>query len=240
MNENHFEEINAFYYGNMDAEQKALFEAKLILNKSLANDFDEFKTTLERFKAENIHQLKAQFQKLDEQLNKTLVVKPVYNFTKYFAIAASFAFLFLVVWLGYNKYNDNNFSAYEIKEAGLPVLMGVNDKIEFDNAMSLYKMNKFEESAAILLKLNQNFVNDTTSYFLGVNYYELENYTQAKLNFISIPANSVFYNKSQYFLGFSYLKQGEKEKAISYFKKLSAIDNDLQDNAKNILKKLSQ
>ena len=240
MNENHFEEINAYYYDSMDAENKALFEAKLILDKSLAQDFDEFKSSVKLFKTENILQLKAQFQKLDEQLNKTLVVKPVYNFKRYFAIAASFAFIFLVVWFGVNKYNDNNFSAFEIKEAGLPVLMGANDKIEFDNAMSLYKMNKFEESSGILLKLNQNFANDTTSYFLGVNYYELENYTQAKLNFTNIPANSVFYHKSQYFLGFSYLKQGEKEKAIPYFKKLSAIDNDLQDNAKNILKKLSQ
>ena len=219
MNENHFEEINAYYYNRMDASHKALFEAKLILDESLADDFDEFKTTVEQFKAENIHQIRSQFQKLDEQLNKTLVVKPVYNIKKYFAIAASFAFIFLVVWLGYNNYNDNNFSAYEIKEAGLPVLMGANDKMEFDNAMSLYKMNKFEESAAILLKLNQNFANDTTSYFLGVNYFELEKYKQAQTTFKLIPPNSIFYNKSQYFLGFTYLKQGEKEKAIPYFKK---------------------
>jgi tetratricopeptide (TPR) repeat protein len=240
LEEHHFEEINAYYKGEMDVENTTLFEAKLILDQSLAKDYHEFINTIGKFKADNPHPLKLQFQKIEEQLNKTEVIKANYSFQKYLSIAASVVFIFLITWFGYNKYNQNNFTALEIKEAGLPVLMGVNDKVEFDNAMTLYKMNKFDESLALFLKLQKSSTNDTLNYFIGLNYYELKNYPQARAKFAAVGTNSIFYNKSLYFLGFSYLKQNEKDKAIPFFKQLSTTDNDLQSNAKNILKKISE
>lgn len=224
----------------MDVENTTLFEAKLILDQSLAKDYHEFINTIGKFKADNPHPLKLQFQKIEEQLNKTGAVKSNYNFKKYLVIAASLVFIFLISWFGYNKYNQNNFTAFEIKEEGLPVLMGANDHIVFDNAMTLYKMNKFDESLALFLKLQQSSTNDTLNYFTGLNYYELKKYPQARANFTAVGANSKFYNKSLYFLGFSYLNENEKDKSAPFFKQLSTTDNDLQSNAKNILKKISE
>jgi hypothetical protein len=53
----------------------------------------------------------------------------------------------LVLGLGYYYYKNKplDLTAYEYKDAGLPVLMGSDGNINFNNGMSAFKMKDFQQ-----------------------------------------------------------------------------------------------
>ena len=44
--EENFDEINAYHFKELNAEDKTLFEAKLIINPHLSDEYEHFKTII--------------------------------------------------------------------------------------------------------------------------------------------------------------------------------------------------
>lgn len=134
------------------------------------------------------------------------------------------AVLIPLMGIGYfmmNSSSSNLYSKYYEKEIGLPVTMGNDTKIVFNNTMNAFKDNEFKES---LLGFNDllenNPTNDTLLYFIGCANLELENLDKAILSFNEVSEPLILKQKSEYKLLLVYLK---KEDYISAKKVLQQI-----------------
>lgn len=120
-----------------------------------------------------------------------------------------------------NGSKNNLFDKYYEKEVGLPVLMGNDTKITFNNAMNAFKDDSYEEAIDgfnRLLELKPS--NDTLHYFLGCAYFEHGNVTKAEENYKSIGDRSAFSQKRDYRLALLYIKNGELELSAKILEKI--------------------
>ena len=239
-NKLYFDEINDYHFGKLSPEERLRFEANLIINPELYEAYEEFKTTLAIIKAQDAQNLKNNFQLLDSKLDKELV-KPnqsVSRFIKYVAVTLFLGFLAATVFIYIIQHkNDRPVSSYNVKEVGLPVVMGVGDS-ELDNAMSAYKLNDFNRSKKMLTDIFSRKQSDTVAYFIGIDEFELGSYSSAIKYFLKVKNRSTFYYKSQYRLGLSYWEIGETANARQVFIGLKSSSSPFSVQAEIILKKL--
>jgi len=134
-----------------------------------------------------------------------------------------------LIGLGYfmmNNTSKNLYSKYYEKEIGLPVTMGNDTKIVFNNTMNAFKDNEFKES---LLGFNdllaQHPTNDTLLYFIGCANLELENLNKAILNFNEVNEPLILKEKSEYRLALVYLKKEEYKLAKKVLQQITGNKN---------------
>jgi|GEM_PF-2572921 tetratricopeptide (TPR) repeat protein len=233
-----FDEINDYHFGNLSAQDKLLFDSRLIIDLELAAAYEEFSDTLKIIKQQNIHNLKNDFQLLDAVLDKEFLSnqkrKPVILY-----IAATLVVLLSIsmIYFHQNKL-DNPAKAYYEKDIGLPVVMGENNNIQLDRAMSFYKLNDYEKAKNILTLLSNKKPTDTLTYYIGVNNYELGQYKNAINFFKKVDKQSSFYDKAQYRLGLSYWQVNEIDSTRQVFSNLKSPSSSYSVQAELILKKI--
>lgn len=139
------------------------------------------------------------------------------------------AVLIPLMGIGYfmmNSSSSNLYSKYYEKEIGLPVTMGNDIKIVFNNTMNAFKDNEFKES---LLGFNDllenNPTNDTLLYFIGCANLELENLDKAILSFNEVSEPLILKQKSDYRLLLVYLKKEEYELAKKVIQQITGNEN---------------
>jgi TolA-binding protein len=111
---------------------------------------------------------------------------------------------------------------------------------QYAEAINMYKQGKYDLAAPLFNALVQKDTsNITASFYLGITQLELRNYEQAITQLSkSISKPQEFTKEAQWYLGLSYLKTGEKTKAIPYFEILSESEGFYQDQAKKLLRRL--
>jgi len=159
----------------------------------------------------------------DTLLEEKKKKNPLQNWLKYAAV------LIPLIGTGYfmlNNTSKNLYAKYYEKEVGLPVTMGNDNKIIFNEAMNAFKDNEFEES---LLGFNEllknNTTNDTLHYFIGCANLELNNLNKAILNFEEVKKPQHLKEKSDFKLVLVYLKEEEYRSAKKILQKISENKN---------------
>ena len=123
-----------------------------------------------------------------------------------------------------------------------PITRGNNSGFSAQYVEALKKYNQEDyRSAANLFNdiIKQNGTLEAPHLFQGITQLELGNHDLAISHFSKVVESSQEYLKeAQWYLGLSYLKMGDKSKAIFYFKTLSETEGFYRDQSKALLRRL--
>jgi len=232
----HLELIEAYIEGTLTQEEKIDFEVRLLVDRELEEEFELYKNIVGGFqhiKTENIRQ---QLQAIDEELDN----KKNSSTNKFYWWAGIAACLiFLQIYL----YNSKSTIPLPIEE-GLPVVMGDDNNVEFQNAMQLFKGGKYDAS---INRFNKLIImhpdNDTLNYFLGCSELNIQQYLSASkhLQIVNVTNSSVFNLKAKYFLAYTLYKTNKTEDAKVLLDELNSnSDNPFVEETKAFLKEINE
>ena len=232
----HLELIEAYVEGTLNQEEKIDFEVRLLVDKDLEEEFELYKKIVGSFKDIQSENIRQQLQAIDEELDN----KKNSSTNKFYWWAGIAACLiFFQIYL----YNSKFTIPLPIEE-GLPVVMGDDNNVEFQNAMQLFKGGKYDASINRLNKLILiNPDNDTLNYFLGCAELNVQQYLSASkhLEIVDATNSSVFNLKAKYFLAFALYKTNKTKEAKVLLDELNSnTDNPFVEETKAFLKEVNE
>lgn len=123
-----------------------------------------------------------------------------------------------------------------------PITRGFNSSLskQYDLAIKMYNQGNYNFAAPMFNDIiQQDNSNIAPHFFQGITQMELGNYSKA-ISYLSFVTShpQEYIKEAQWYLALSYLKTGEKTKAIPYFKILSESEGFYQDQAKKLLRRL--
>lgn len=213
--------IENYCEGKLSAVEHTDFEARLLIDAELKEEFELYKVIVTGIKEQGEDDLKAKLKLADNELDSEPKIielkKDNKKSIKYWTIAASVVFIVGagLFWSLANKTNLPQLATvYYEKEKGLPDEMSVTET-QLADVMNLYKSGDYVATRNKLeLLLKENYTNDTLHYFYGVVNYELDNYRLSRASFNSIKTESKYFEKAQYRLILIALKTNDKQYAL--------------------------
>ncbi len=123
-----------------------------------------------------------------------------------------------------------------------------NFRKSYEKALNLFRARHYTDAIqqfSLLLKTNPNHpLASNCHYWIGESYYALKDYAKAKTAFQSVLGYSKTYKKEPalLMLGLSYLRLGDRQKAVEKFRTLSEMDpnSHYAKIARRYLKKLER
>lgn len=216
------ETIERYLKNTMENTERTAFDKKLNENPELQQQVKDIETMLFGVRKALFKNKTKQFHdELIPEKSEVQTDKKVFKLNfKYISIAASVVILLGSVWFfNQPKSNVGLFDKYYIEDRGLETNMGETDNYTFDDAMVDYKHGKYNKAIDkwTILRTSKP-ENDTLNYFLGVAHLANKNEAEA-INYLKIVAKtnkSAFINEAYFYLGLSYLKMNNLEKAKEY------------------------
>lgn len=98
-NQKYFDEINAYHFNELNAEEKTLFEAMQIINPDLSDEYERFKAIVTIIKEEQRAELLQAFKQEDKVLDKDLLHLTLKSKLPLYLIIAAVIAVFLMVFL---------------------------------------------------------------------------------------------------------------------------------------------
>ncbi len=232
----HIELIEAYLEGNLSEEEKVDFEVQLLVDKDLEEEFELYKKIVGGFQDIRLENIRKKLQAIDDEMD-SISNKPSAKFYWWAGLAA--CLIFFQIFLNYTK----NSIPLPLEE-GLPVLMGDDHNLTFQNAMQLYKNGKYDASINRFKQLVvANPTNDTLLYFIGCAELNIQKYQEASqyFKYVSTKSNSVFYLKSKYYLAYSLYKTNQsKEAKLILHELISNYENPFVEETKLFLKEINE
>jgi tetratricopeptide (TPR) repeat protein len=235
-----FERIERYLIGEMPEAERLAFEQEMAADGSLRQYVKEIKIILEEVETTNLRHTLDRFH---EEIAATKTVPLSLQSKKLawipWAVAASLI-LALGLWVlvgGGRSANERLFTTYFEPDPGLVTAMGVSDQYEFDRGMVDYKMAQYQAAIERWEKLlQQKPKNDTLNYFLGASYLASEQSDMAAAYFQTAleSQNSIFADDAWWYLGLTWLKQGEIDKAKD------ALQRSQKPEAKRLMEELDK
>ncbi|MEJ5961177.1 hypothetical protein [Pedobacter immunditicola] len=97
-NQKYFDEINAYHFDELDAEERTLFEAMLIINPDLSDEYERFKSVITIIKEEQRVELLQAFKQEDKGLDKDLLHMTLKSKLPLYLTIAAIIIVFLLVF----------------------------------------------------------------------------------------------------------------------------------------------
>lgn len=240
----YFDIIQKYFDGEMSSDELSEFNKQLESDKELGEELILYKELIEGIKKFNEQKIRNKFKEIDLELDTPpLKAKGKKYKLAIYSIAASVAIIIGISF--YNNMTNGTVALankYWEEDRGIPTFMGECWDKELNEAMYLYKEEKYEEASAVLKNLrNEKIKSDTISYYSGVTEYKLEHYKMAIVYFKEVLTfkESVYKEKADYRLALSYLADGDITKAKSILHRIASSENHLYKvQAKKILKEI--
>jgi len=166
-----------------------------------------------------------------DALQKFTAVKPLQihakktkvNFT-YYKIAASLILLFGISYFIYTNSNKtHSLEPFMIEDAGFKVWMSAtSSRVDLQNGMNYYRHKNYTEALPYFSKLPKN---DTALYYSGISSIQLNQLYDAELLFNKIPSESIYKNKSLYYLSLCYIFNHKEKEGLSLLHETSFKDS---------------
>ncbi len=224
-------------------------EQQKSINQLLKNDLDfkkqfEFERDLKlaiKYK-ENLN-LKAKLKDFEDKLTHQSVSTK--SNIKIWAIAASIALLLSLGWLGYDNYfkvnyenlYSENFRTYP--NTAYTITRGDMDDSSERQAFVAYEAGNFQAAIDNFEKIS-DAKKDYIDFYKGQSYLNLNNYEKATTLFKKvITEKQHFTAESHWYLALIYIKEKDKNNAISNLQKLIENYKFNQEKATALLNKLS-
>jgi tetratricopeptide (TPR) repeat protein len=167
------------------------------------------------------------------------------------AVAAMIAVIAIISVVLFTKQYDSVDSIYSLNYskpgAGLLAMRSGNEntiETTWQSALVNYDQNNFAEAG---LKIS-NLLSDTAfthisaaHFILGICYLNLNKPDSAAFQFQKVSTESSFAGDAQWYLGLSYLKAGNTEKAAGIFKSLKSSDSEqLRKASRKVLRMMKR
>ncbi len=223
INQEDFESIEKYVSGKLSNNELIDFEKKLIAEPLLQQNVEEHKIMVNAIEKQSLKNKLDDFHRgIDKNRSDIKTLKKPSYIQKY-VIAASIAILIGIggFWYSTNlNTNQKIYATYFKPDPGLPTVMGTSNNYHFYDAMVNYKQGNYvtaiEKWEKLLITKPQN---DTLNYFLGVAQLADKNQVKAILYLQKVSDKSIFIDDTHFYLGLSYLKNSELEKAKQSFEK---------------------
>lgn len=237
----HIELIEAYHEGKLSAAEKVDFEVRLLVDQELQEENELYKKVLYSFHDIKADKIRVKLRQIDEELDKKKKGGSGRGWFYWMAGVAAIVAIGFIIFQ--NFFLQPRFTTDLIpSDSGLPVLMGNESRLDFDNAMSQFKAGQYENAIHGFCKsLVTNPGNDTTLFYLGNCYLHTGNYTKSieTLSHLSRQPNSIYFNKGQYYLALAYWADGKNEKAHLIFAEIAnTAEHPFQAKSKVLLKKI--
>lgn len=225
INQKDFESIEKYVSGKLSSNKIIDFEKKLKAEPLLQQKVEEYKMLINAIEKQSLkNKLNDFHSSIDTNKSNIITLKKHSSFQKY-AIAVSIALLIGICGFWYFTNQTNNeklYTKYFKPDPGLPTVMGNSNNYNFYDGMVNYKQRKYSIAIEKWEKLHKaKPENDTLNYFLGIA--QLADKNQAKaipyLQKVLVENKSIFIADTYFYLGLSYLKNNELEKAKRSFEK---------------------
>jgi len=133
-------------------------------------------------------------------------------------------------------------SYYKPFDAVSPVTRSINNKTkdDYSTAISNYKTGNYQVAAAGFEEVVEKDPSaESARFFLALSMLAMEDYNQS-VNLLSGIANSPgeYGKEAKWYLGLSYLKTGNRQKAAECFEFLTKSDGFYKDRSEKILRRL--
>jgi len=166
-------------------------------------------------------------------------------FVKYISLsAAALIGAFILIRTLLPSSNPENLfnSYYKPFDAISPVTRSMNNNAtdDYTSAVSSYKTGNYQVAAAEFAGVVEKDPSlESARFFLALSQIALENYSQS-VNLLSAIANShgEYGKEARWYLGLSYLKTGNRQKASECFEFLAKSDGFYKDRSEKILRRL--
>ncbi len=246
MNQEIFEKIEAYLQGRMSVEEKEQFQQQLNQDPGLQKIMEEQLALTNAIETEG---LKNKLNSIYDHQFGTHKQKGNVIFLKRFRpilAAASVALLVLAAWLIFRNTeqpNEQLFSQYYERPAGLPTTLGIQTNEAFSEGMIEYKLGNFSEAQQFWLPLLAQFPeNDTLQFYLGINYLELSQLDSADnyLNKVAEKEESKLRMNAKWYSSLVQLRQEKKDEAFSTLSEIALDTNPFQAQASALLEELSE
>lgn len=213
---NYFDYINAYLDNELTSEERAQFEAELANNKDLANEVELHKTLQAGVMAAG---LREEMQKIAAR--KTSQGTPVQGRriqlrrTISVAIAASVAVL-LGIFLWNNQGSSDQtdlFASVYYQDPGTAVAMGNSEEQNFDEAMTLYKEQRYDDALFAFDELCNISNNVKACYYKAqsaLNAHKLDLAKKQLLDIIDNGSVREYTEKSEWYLAYILYQQGDE------------------------------
>ena len=166
-----------------------------------------------------------------DALQKFTAVKPLQTHSKktkinliYYKIAASLILLFGISYFVYTNSNKtHSLEPFMIEDAGFKVWMSAaSSRVDLQNGMNYYRQKNYTEALPYFSKLANN---DTALYYSGISYMQLNQLSDAELLFNNIPSESIYKNKSLYYLSLCYVFNHKEKEGLELLNATSFKDS---------------
>ena len=159
------------------------------------------------------------------------------------ASAAVIASLFVLKVLIPSNNPDKLYNSfYEPMSAFSPVTRNINADLmpQFTEAVTMYKDGEYQAAASGFSDLiRQDSSSPVIQFFAGLTQMEVGNYRRASVLLSGVTElSSDYQTDARWYLGLSFIKMGEREKAISCFEVLAESEGFYQKKAGNLLRRL--
>ncbi len=231
------EAIERYTNNTMSGEELLSFEERLQTDVEFKALVDDVQTMLLGIEAQS---LKEQLDEFHEELPKTQVIEEPSSKVRSFqfrkiAVAAVLVIALGSFWFLNQNSNSSLYAKYFTPDPGLPTTMSTTKNFEFYDAMVNYKQGDYKIAIKKWEKLSVKAPdNDTLNYFLGVAHLANKNEKTA-IGFLEKTTKNpqfILLNDAYFYLGLSYLKKGDIEKAKANLKQSSV------ESSKELLSKL--
>lgn len=243
MDQQQFEQIEAYLQQRMTAPERAAFQQQLQEDPELRAQMEKqlelmnaIETEALKSRLERIHEKQFAGGKAHRTLSSSKALKPL-------SIAASLALLILAGW--WIIQNDNTsssslYSQYYERPAGLPTTLGMQEDPRFEEGMVDYKLGDFAEAQRQWLSiLESSSSSDTLLFFLGITYLETSQLDSAIIQLQTVQAQSGPYQDSAaWYLALAYLNAGRTEESRGVLQELVKSPGELKDRAQDLLSAL--
>ncbi|MBK0382496.1 hypothetical protein I5M32_05930 [Pedobacter sp. SD-b] len=242
MENQNLENIIRYVNGEMQANEKEVFEQELATNinlkedlllylnvdKTLRSEFSNNKT--DRAFKENLVSLNQQYFKAEQ--------KPTAKIIKINRLwyAAAILIVGLLIWAPWNhdiydKYADTEMVSFAER--------GAVNQDNLQAATDAFNAKDFNKAKGLLQPLvKENPDDDMLKFYLGLTQFQTKEYEKAKSNFTTVNKRaSIFKYDAAFYMALTYLKQDNKAEAKVWLNKIPK-DSDEHQKAKDILDNL--
>lgn len=147
------------------------------------------------------------------------------------------AMLILLITVGYfikiSSSKNSGLEAYMIEDAGFKVWMSANGShVDLLNGMNYYRNKNYDEALSYFSKLPKS---DTAIYYSGISLIKLNQLNEAEVFLINVSDESVYKNKSIYYLSVCYLFNNKKDEALELLHSTIFSDSILEGKRQQIV-----
>lgn len=237
--DNNFELIDAYFMGELSAEDQTKFDEKLRKDVVFQAEFQEIKliknSIRQQVRGDILDQLRQQELLLSER--KNLLTRK--SMKRFLSIAASLVLIVSLVYLTTDKQDltiDGNAIFLENYQAYTNLELGTERGSELDltnlksQAYYAYDLGNYDQAAADLSKLLEVEKTAANFFYLGVSNLEIGNTEESYANFNTVINNfSEYREQAQWYLSLALLKEGQTDEALANLVSLSINPESFED-----------